>query len=61
MRVVSKDLEAGITDTQIYRFTQAGAQVEQNIGENVDRILMYFPMSIEQLLVSCKKLTITIS
>jgi len=26
VRVVSKDLEAGITDTQIYRFTPAGAQ-----------------------------------
>ena len=35
VRVVSKDLEAGITDTQIYRFTPAGAQVKQNIGENV--------------------------
>ena len=35
VQVVSKDKEAGITDTQIYRFTPAGAQVQQNIKENV--------------------------
>merc|ERR1711863_27053 len=29
VRVVSKDKEAGITDVQIYRFTPAGAQVQE--------------------------------
>ena len=35
VRVVSKDEKAGITDVQIYRFTPAGAQVQQHIEENV--------------------------
>ena len=35
VRVVSKDEKAGITDVQIYRFTPAGAQVQQHIDENV--------------------------
>ena len=31
VRVVSKDKKAGITDTQIYRFTLAGGQVQTKL------------------------------
>ena len=34
VRVVSKDKEAGITDVQIYRFTPAGAQVQEKEIKN---------------------------
>ena len=35
VRVVSKDKEAGITDVQIYRFTPAGAQVQEKEIKNI--------------------------